>query len=114
MRKKMNKSYIIFIVIGIIALFVSIYLEDDYYWGMGSIIIILIGIWGYLYYPTDKQASDRYNYRLVTSSFNCMNCTYCDMEHFDGSLADCKFFRIKIDKNHVCDLFKLSIEKLLE
>jgi len=108
----MNKSYIIFIVIGIVALFISLYFEDDYIWATGAIVIIFIG--GYLYHPTGKQASEEYNYRLITSSFNCMNCTYCDMEFFDGMLADCKLFRIKIDKNHVCDLFKLSIEKLLE
>jgi hypothetical protein len=109
----MNKSFIIFIVIGIIALYISL-LEGGLYWGVGAIVIIFIGIGGYLYYPTGMQASKEFNYRLVTSSFNCMNCTYCDMEHFDGILADCKLFRIKIDKNHVCDLFNLSIKKLLE
>jgi hypothetical protein len=114
MGNKMKKSYLTFIVLGVVALFISIYLEDDYIWGMGSIVIIFIGIGGYLYHPKGKQASEESNYRLVTSFFNCLNCTYCDMEHFDGLLADCKFFRMKIDKEHVCDLFKLSIEKLLK
>jgi hypothetical protein len=110
----MNNSYLIIIAIGIIGLVISLYVNGNFdFFSSMAIIFIFIGIVGYRQ-STGKKASEESNYRLVNSSFNCMNCIYCDMEHFDGLLADCKLFRIKIDKNHTCDLFKLSIEKLLK
>ena len=110
----MNKSYITVIAIAVFALIISLYVNGNFdFFSSMAIIFIMIGIVGYRQ-STGKKASEDSNYKLINSSFNCMNCRYCDMEHFDGLLADCKLFRIKIDKNHVCDLFKLSIEKLLE
>lgn len=109
----MNQSYIFIIAMGVIALIISLYVNGNFdFFSLMAIIFIIIGIMGYRQ-STGIKASEESNYKLINSSFNCMNCKYCDMEQFDGLLADCKLFRIKIDKNHVCDLFKLSIEKLL-
>ena len=39
-----------------------------------------------------------------------MKCKYWDMKIFNGYESECKFLKIKIDKNHVCDLFEIQKE----
>jgi hypothetical protein len=106
-----NKWDIIVLVAGIICFLISI-VKLFPISALVGVVMIIFGLIGIPHFK-GEQASINYNYRIVNSSFNCMNCKYCHMEYFDGTSADCKFFEIKIDEKHVCDKFILSFERLV-
>jgi hypothetical protein len=100
------KSYtgLIFIIIGIIAFLITIIVKDlgDYF-SLFAIGIIVIGIWAMFFDSSNPKK--KFNYREINYGNNCSKCKYCDMKLFNGYESECKFLKIKIDKNHICDLF---------
>ena len=52
-----------------------------------------------------EQQADALNFRETNSNENCMNCKYCDHGLFDKFELECTLFNIKVDTNHVCDLY---------
>jgi hypothetical protein len=73
---------------------------------MGIIGILLV------YYSTTslklhRNEDEKFNFRVTESDENCLKCRCCDPK----TLTDCKFFHIKIDENHVCDLLEPQIEE---
>ena len=73
-------------------------------WGNVKIRINLVDMM-----PTIKsikeQQADALNFRETNSNENCMNCKYCDQGLFDKLELECTLFNIKVDTNHVCDLY---------
>ena len=52
-----------------------------------------------------EQQADALNFRQTNTKENCLNCKYCDHGLFDKLESECTLFNIKVDTNHVCDLY---------
>ena len=53
----------------------------------------------------------KFNFRETNNDNNCSKCNRFDKKSFDGFEANCKFFHIKTDENHICDLLQTQLEK---
>jgi hypothetical protein len=71
----------------------------------------IVGIFLIYYSATSlklhNNEEEKFNYRITDSDENCLKCKCCNPK----SLTDCKFFHIKIDEHHVCDLLGPQIEE---
>jgi hypothetical protein len=100
---KFNTGLIV-LIIGIIALLITIIVKDySYYFSGFAILIILVGIWAMFSDSTKRKK--KFNYREINDGNNCLKCEYNDTKLFNGYESVCKLLKIKIDKNHVCDFF---------
>ena len=54
-----------------------------------------------------KNEEEKFDFRETDSDENCLKCRCCNPK----SLTDCKFFHIKIDEHHICDLLEPQIEE---
>lgn len=54
-----------------------------------------------------EQQADALNFREINFNENCMICKYCEQGLFDKFESECTLFNIKVDSNHICDLFWL-------
>jgi len=52
-----------------------------------------------------------FNFRETDNDDNCSKCNRFDKKSFDGFEANCKFFHIKTDENHICDLLQPQLEE---
>ncbi len=52
-----------------------------------------------------EQQALALNFRVTNSNENCRNCKYCDKGLFDKFESECTLFNIKVDTQHVCDLY---------
>lgn len=110
-----NKMGLVSVFIGIIGIFLFIdanYLApvktNRYHMTRGIVyggLAIVFGIY-MIHAKSDQDEAEIFNFTETDSKINCMNCKYCDMTLFDGYEADCKFFKIKVDQDHICDLGK--------
>ena len=57
-----------------------------------------------------RKRAEKFNFRETDSDNNCRECSRFDMNSYDGFEADCKFFHIKTDEDHVCDLLKPQLD----
>ena len=71
-------------------------------------ILLVLGIFIPNMKATGRKSAQKQNFRGKDSDENCMNCKYCDMKFFDGLEAGCNWLEIKIDENHVWDLYVKS------
>ena len=82
---------------------------------MGGALYLLLGL-GMVFYSivhvkSSKNKEKLFNFRDTNSSDNCLKCKYWDSQSFDGFEANCNYFHIKTDENHVCDKLKPQLEK---
>jgi len=80
--------------------------------GNGFDLFILILGFLLIYYSRasvklHKNEEEKFNFRETDSHDNCLKCRCCDPK----SLTECKFFHIKIDENHVCDLLEPQLDE---
>ncbi|WP_223791138.1 hypothetical protein [Methanobacterium spitsbergense] len=102
---------LIFIIIGIIGFLMTWIVKDpSNYFSLGAIGFIVIGIWAMFF--DSNNPKKKFDNREINYGNNCMKSKYCDMKIFNGYESECKFLKIKIDKNHICDLFKNQILKI--
>ena len=59
----------------------------------------------------NKKNAEKFNFRETDTDDNCIECNRFDKMFFDGFEANCKFFHIKTDENHICDLLQPQLEK---
>ena len=52
-----------------------------------------------------------FNFRETDNDDNCSKCNRFDKKSFDGFEANCKYFRIKTDENHICDLLQTQLKE---
>ena len=57
-----------------------------------------------------RKRAEKFNFRETETDNNCRKCSRFDMNSYDGFEADCKFFHIKTDEDHVCDLLKHQLD----
>jgi hypothetical protein len=101
------KFYKIVIIIGIIGFLITKLVKDPhYYFNLSAIGFIVIGIF-WMFFDSGNSIQ-KFNYREINYGNNCSKCKYCDMKLFNGYESECKFLKIKIDKDHVCDFFSKS------
>ena len=82
---------------------------------MGGALYLLLGL-GMVFYSivhmkSSKNKQESFNFRDTNSSDNCLKCKYWDSSSFDGFEANCNYFHIKTDENHVCDKLQPQLEK---
>ena len=117
---KHNIWSIIFIGLGIICIFIGITsLGNQKYTERIAIRIIILGIilivlslFGMV--PNRKsdniKEAEKFNFRETDTTDNCSECNRFDKGSLDGLEVNCKFFHIKTDENHICDLLKPQLE----
>jgi hypothetical protein len=94
---------IIFIILGLIGLIISLITYGAFdYFSFISIVIIAVGIWGMFF--DSRNPKTKFNFRETNNYDNCNRCNRFDKKSSDGFVENCKFFHIKTDRNHVCDL----------
>ncbi len=113
---KYNVWSIIFIGLGIICILMGVTsLGNQVSTGrVGSriifigIILIVLSLIGMVPYRKSdhRKRAEKFNFRETDTDNNCRECSRFDMNSYDGFEADCKFFHIKTDEDHVCDLLK--------
>ena len=118
---KFNIWSTIFIGLGIICIFVGITSvgTQKYTGRIGGrifilgIILIVLSLIGMV--PKRKsdyiKEAEKFSFRETDTDDNCRKCNRFDMNSFDGFEADCKFFHIKTDNNHICDLLQPQLEE---
>jgi hypothetical protein len=79
---------------------------------LGIILILynsarLLGFFSFMNLSKQEEA-DKMDYREINTKDNCTKCKYYDSKSNESSKANCKFFHIKVDENHICDLFSLE------
>jgi hypothetical protein len=111
-----NKIGIVSIFIGIIGIFIFFdanYLApvktNHYHMYRGFVygaLSIAFGIVCFIHgSKTGADEAEIFNFTETKDpKINCMNCKYCDMTCFDGYEAQCKFFKVKINKDSICDI----------
>ncbi len=93
------------IIIGLILIYISTIVVILDWLVVNGFLILFIGLLGIVWkYVKRPPRADKYNFRETTSDNNCSKCDCFDKESFDGYEADCEYFNIKTDKDHVCDL----------
>jgi hypothetical protein len=118
---KFNIWSIIFIVLGIICIFIAITSFGNQKYAnrivgrilILGIILILISLVGMVpnWRSDYKKEAEKFNFRETDSKDNCRKCSRFDVKSFDGFEAHCKFFHIKTDVNHACDLLKPQLDE---
>ncbi len=77
------------------------------------LLILAFGLFWFIWKPKNvgMKKAEEFNYRITNNEVtNCLECECCDMKSLDGFEDNCKFFKIKIDAHHVCDLLKKKME----
>ena len=107
---KPNKPLIIIGIIFIIIALASVSFLQEIAGRIGilGIILLFLGVFIPNMKATGKKSAEKLNFREKDADDNCMTCKYSDLKMLNGSDAGCKWFEIKIDDNHVCDLFIVS------
>lgn len=94
-----------FIILGIILIIIAKFFVVFIGLAVTGFFLIFFGLFGIVRpYLKSPPRPERYNFRETTSDKNCSKCDSFDEESFDGCEADCEFFNIKTDKDHICDL----------
>jgi hypothetical protein len=118
---KFNIWSIIFIGLGIICIFIGITSlgTQKYANRIGArifiigIILIVISLIGMV--PNrksdNKKEAEKFNFRKTDTDENCSKCSRFVKNSFDGLEADCKFFHIKTDEKHTCDLLQPQLKR---
>ncbi len=100
----MRPKYV-FIIVGIVLIVIAKISVTFDWLVVSGFFLLFMGIMGMILpYLRRTPRADRYNFRETTSDNNCSKCDCFDEDSFDGCEADCEFFNIKTDKDHVCDL----------
>jgi hypothetical protein len=76
-------------------------------------LILAFGLFWFIWQPRNLgiKKAEEFSYRITDNEAdNCLKCECCDMKSLDGFEDSCKFFHIKIDENHVCDLLKKRMD----
>ena len=58
-----------------------------------------------------SNEAKEFNFRETDNDDNCSKCNRFDKKSFDEFEANCKFFNIKTDENHICDLLQPQLEE---
>ena len=118
---KFNIWSIIFIGLGIICISIGITSlgTQKYTNRIGSriiilgIILIVISLIGMV--PNTKsdniKEAEKFNFIETDTQDNCSKCNRFVKNSFEGFEADCKFFHIKTDANHACDLLRSQLKE---
>jgi hypothetical protein len=111
---KHNIWSIIYIVVGIIFIVIGLTsLGNQIYTNLIVVRIIILGIILIILSligrvpnrkSDNKKDAEKFNFRETDADENCSKCNRFDKKYFDGYEANCKFFHVKSDRNHVCDL----------
>lgn len=73
---------------------------------IGIILIVLSLIGMVPYRKSDHRKRAEFNFRETDTDNNCSECSRFDMNSSDGFESNCKFFHIKTDEDHICDLLQ--------
>jgi hypothetical protein len=106
--KKLTKYWMINIIaLGLLSLFIAYTIPMFAWLVVNGFLFIFIGIIALIapYTIDGKKRAEKYKFRETTTEKNCKNCTCFDMNSFNGFEGNCKYFKIKTDENHVCNLF---------
>jgi hypothetical protein len=118
---KHNIWSIIFVGLGILSIFIGITSSGNHtYTERASarfiffgIILIALSLFGMV--PNRKsdniKEAEIFNFRETDTDDNCGKCDRFDKNSFDGLEVNCKFFHIKTDENHICDLLKPQLKE---
>ena len=118
---KFNIWSVIFIGLGIICIFIGLtslgiqkYANRIgvriFILGIILIVISLIGMVPNRKSDNEKEA-EKFNFRETETEDNFSKCSRFVKNSFDGFEADCKFFHIKTDENHTCDLLQPQLKR---
>ena len=118
---KHNIWSIIFILLGIICIFIGLTsLGNQRYTERLAFRIIVLGIILIIFSfigmvpnrkSDKKKDAKKFNFRETDTDNSCIECNRFDKKSFDGFETNCKFFHIKTDENHICDLLQPQMEK---
>jgi hypothetical protein len=80
---------------------------------LGLILVLynfarLLGLFSFMNKNHQVEAS-KFNFREINYGNNCSKCKYYDIKSVESDGAICRFFNLKTDENHMCDLFEIQI-----
>lgn len=117
---KHNIWSIIFIGLGIFCIFIgTTSLGNQQYAERLAVRIIILGIILIVFsllgmVPNRKsdniKDAEKFNFRKTDNNENCGECSRFDKNSSKDSDVNCKFFHIKTDENHICDLLQPQLE----
>jgi hypothetical protein len=77
-----------------------------------GVVLIILSLFGMV--PNRKsdniKEAEKFNFRETDTDDNCGECNRFDNSSFDGFDVYCKFFHIKTDENHICDLLQPQLD----
>jgi hypothetical protein len=79
-----------------------------------ALLVVAFGLFWLIWKPRNlgTKKAEKFNYRGASDEDSCIKCKCFDMKSFDGFEAECKFFHIKIDKDHVCDIIEPQLDEV--
>jgi hypothetical protein len=78
--------------------------------GIALIVLSLLGMVPNTKSDNIKEA-EKFNFRETDNNDNCGECSRFNKKSSDESDVNCKFFHIKTDENHKCDLLQPQLEE---
>jgi hypothetical protein len=75
---------------------------------LGLILVLyniarLLGLFSFMN-KNHQEEANKFNFREINYGNNCSKCKYYDTKSVESD-AICRFFNIKTNENHMCDLF---------